>query len=253
MVGCLFWLVGQNDAKQSNSVETVRQLETPNDIAELEPSLAPSVEVVVASQNDQNATGVGIEEAPLQDVFANRAEIDGPGFTSGLSEEVGLNGDFSRAEWRRQLDQAKQVSETAETVITERQKHLDKVLAPNLEELKSLAKVEINYQIDQWRNAWSNGLVEQYLVFYSDEFVPSGGQDLQQWRDQRRTRINPDRGIFVELRNFDVSFNTDLDRATVYLEQDYRAANYAEVSQKQIIFAKEGTAWRIVLEEQLSP
>lgn len=252
----LFLFFSLNDAHQVSSVQTVNQVEVANKADELDVSSLPPADIVLASAGDQDATVASIETPstpPLQDVFASRVELGGDNLV--LDEDGGALGNekFSRAEWRRQLAQAKQVSETAETVISERQKQLDQVLAPNLDELKSVAKVEINYRIDQWRKAWSNGLVDQYLSFYSDNFVPSGEKTFSEWRDQRHALVSPDRGIFVELRNFDVVFDTSLKRATINLEQDYRAANFSEVSQKKIVLVKEGADWKIVLEEQLTP
>ena len=251
--GSLFWLLGSDNSGQS---QAIAQSESPPNVAIGVKEPAPEEPLVkakdVLDQSAQTLSTESSDETPLHDVFADSGDIN--------VQEVDisqLNGGAqtpqSRAEWRRQLAQAKQNSEAAESAINERQKVLSEALDPNLDELKSLAKVEINYQIEQWRQAWARGLVDQYLSFYSDRFSPDNGVSLSTWRAQRRSRVNPDRGIIVELRNFDVSFDPGLGRATVVLEQDYRAGTYQDVVQKQLVLSKEELEWKIVLEQQLTP
>lgn len=253
----VIWLLGVGQSKV-DAVQTVRQIEvddTETDTANrlLIDGPIENEQLEPLDQTTTDTTDPAKVAPPLHDVFANRIELENQNLNQDQTVSPSLEKPLSRAQWRRQLEQAKQNSELAETVISERQKKLNDVLEPSVDELKSLAKVEINYEVDQWRNAWANGVVEKYFGFYSDDFVPGAGKSIEQWRDGRRSRVYPGRGIVIELRNFDVSFNAELTGATVDFEQDYRAGSYEEVSQKQLVLVKEGLQWKIVREEQIEP
>ncbi len=257
LFGIGFWFMNQNYKGQASVVQTI----APNELrvntvdnASSESSAA-DIDPPTALGKTDAVDQVASQVQPLKDVFASSVVEPPVAELSVPSRERLANAPepLSRAEWRRQLDQARETSEVAASVINEREKQLNKVLAPNVEELKSLAKIEINYVIEQWRKAWSDGQAEQYLGFYSEQFTPSGDRSRSKWAEQRRSRINPERGISIELSNHVVAFDEGLTRATVKLQQDYRAGNYQDFSDKQLVFLKEKEQWRIIFEEELTP
>lgn len=129
---------------------------------------------------------------------------------------------------------------------------MSKSLSPDRAELESLAKVEVSYLVEQWRNAWEAGVSDVYLSYYSDKFTPGSGQSLTQWQKQRRLRVVPSKNIELALEDFNVSFDDDIENSTVTFGQLYRSGDYSERSRKQLVLSKEQEVWKIISEAEIN-
>lgn len=141
---------------------------------------------------------------------------------------------------------------SADAATTEEFAQTQDSIAPGRAELESLAKVEVSYLIEQWRNAWQAGVSDIYLSYYSERFAPSSGQNLRQWQQQRRLRVVPSKNIELALDDFSVSFDTNIENSTVTFGQLYRSGEYSELSRKQLVLSKEQEAWKIVSETEIN-
>ena len=147
-----------------------------------------------------------------------------------------------------QVAQAKAAAEAAERFNQQKLSRLKEALAEDTAEVESLAKVEISYLVNQWRDAWAKGNTDAYLKFYSDKFVPAKQQSLAQWQDQRRSRVVPSKSATIRLSNFKVSFDEALSTSNVEFDQYFESGQYNDQSRKKLVFAKEPQGWKLVSE-----
>ncbi len=80
--------------------------------------------------------------------------------------------------------------------------------------------------VESWARAWSEQRVEDYLGFYADEFLPSGGMSRPDWESRRRQRLEAPEFINVEVAILD-SVTEAADRARVTFLQAYESNTYA--------------------------
>jgi len=150
------------------------------------------------------------------------------------------------------LAELNEQSEQVQEIQKSNAKRLEKAVSNDTQALASLLKIDMNYRVERWRSAWESGFIDYYLDFYSSQFKPSNGLNLDQWVAQRKLRIKPEKKIDIELSNFDVSFSDKLQKSTVTFDQFYRSANYSERSRKQLVWVKEDDGWHIVSETELN-
>jgi len=160
--------------------------------------------------------------------------------------------DLSVEEMKRRLAQAKAQVEAAESFSKQKVENLVAEVNGKPEELRSLARIDINYRIEQWRQAWQSGSIESYLKNYSQDFIPSGGLSLLAWQEGRRAKVSPNRQIELELANFDVSFSIDNLSSTVTFDLSYQSKDYREQLRKKLVLNKQGDQWYIVSEAQMN-
>ena len=115
------------------------------------------------------------------------------------------------------------------------------------DELRSLMKIDINYLIEQWRQAWQAGDSETYLSFYSSQFMPSGDLSYSSWLQERKRKVVPARQIELSLSNFDVVLDDNNQQSIVSFDQEYNSVTHSNKSRKQLTLIKE-SQWRIIAE-----
>lgn len=152
---------------------------------------------------------------------------------------------------QKRLALAKAKAEHAELLNREKQAVLQQNVQKDQTELQSLLKVDINYRIDQWRRAWQAGLVDEYLSFYSEQFIPSDQSGREQWLAQRKRRIRPSLKIDLQMSNFVVAFAENNTLGTVRFDQLYQSGSYTEKSRKQLVLLKEQQEWKIISETEI--
>lgn len=151
----------------------------------------------------------------------------------------------------RRLLLAKQESEVAERVSQARIEQLEKALLPAEDELESLVKIEVGYVLERWREAWSKGDADAYLLNYSGDFTPANDLTLDAWIASRKYRVKPEKNISVELNDFDIAMLEELGSGVVEFNQRYQSGNYIENSRKRLELVKEQGSWKIVSEIEL--
>ena len=151
----------------------------------------------------------------------------------------------------KRLEWAKQAAKAQAEISRARVKQLDKVLLPVESELQSLAKVEVGYAIERWREAWSKGDLTTYLSSYSSQFKPANGLTLGQWKSVRKSRVKPEKEIDLKLIDFDVVVAEPRDAVVVEFKQRYQSGPYLENSRKRLSLNKEQGLWKITSEAEL--
>ena len=151
----------------------------------------------------------------------------------------------------RQLLLAKQQAEAAAQISQARVEQLEQVLLPADDELKSLVKIEVSYMVERWREAWSSGDLDEYLLNYSSNFKPENDLSLTQWQAERQSRVTPEKDIVIELNDFEVIMLEQLSSVVVEFNQHYQTGSYVEDSRKRLSLAKEQGAWKIMAEVEL--
>ena len=112
-------------------------------------------------------------------------------------------------------------------------------------------KVEISYVLERWREAWSNGDVDTYLLAYSEDFVPANNLALAAWRSARRNRVTPEKKIILKMSDFNVTMTNGLNEAVIEFDQRYQSGSYIENSRKQLSLIKQDGDWLITKEIEL--
>jgi len=118
-------------------------------------------------------------------------------------------------------------------------------------DLESLARTEMQYNVDIWKKMWELGLVNDYLSFYSSDFEPNNFLSVNEWVDQRKKRVTPEKKIRLELNNFDLSFSDNMSKTVMEFDQVYISQTYSGTSRKQLVWEKEINEWKIVSEKEL--
>ncbi len=101
--------------------------------------------------------------------------------------------------------------------------------------------------IAAWADAWSEGRVDEYLSYYSDDFTPANGLGLRQWRASRTERLSSAQYIRVSITALELEvLAADRMRATFF--QNYRSDRFEDTVRKQLELGIEEGRWRILLE-----
>jgi len=189
-----------------------------------------------------------IEKAPSQE--EQREIIKNVDFSQPKAEPV-IDQPVSAEELRRRLAEAKVKAETAARINQKKQVDLVEQLKVDDDEMRSLLKIDINFFIEQWRQAWQEGDSERYLNYYSGEFVPINGLTIEMWRELRRKRVTPSKNIKLSLSNFSVAFDQDNQRSVVTFDQFYQSGSFRDESRKQLTLTKE-KEWKIISEREIN-
>lgn len=152
----------------------------------------------------------------------------------------------------RRLLLAKQESEVAEKMSQARVEQLEQVLSPVEDELESLVKIEVGYVVERWRDAWSKGDIDTYLLSYSADFRPANDLAFDAWVASRKYRVKPEKNINVELNDFDITMLEEMGSGVIEFNQRYQSGDYVESSRKRLELVKEQGSWKIVSEVELN-
>lgn len=112
---------------------------------------------------------------------------------------------------------------------------------------------DLQKALEQWRTDWSSGNTSRYLSHYHRDFRSENGLNLASWSAHKR-KVNAGKSfIAVSLSN--VSLFRYPGEDNLYLSQfvqDYRSANFSQVSTKVIYWRKSATGFSIVYEGVVS-
>jgi len=112
---------------------------------------------------------------------------------------------------------------------------------------------EVLLALASWRSAWQDQDVARYLASYSRKMTPKGAT-FSQWAAKRKQRITKPKWIRVEINSPQVQIlpaKAGMPQARVVFQQIYRASNFSDTSQKELLFRKAGGNWNIVKETSL--
>lgn len=123
------------------------------------------------------------------------------------------------------------------------------VPAKNAEQLTQKQDERINEDeiILTWATAWSNNDVEQYLSFYSNDFVPEDPSlDRSRWEQMRRKRLK-NKDIRIIVSNAEV-YRTDNEITEVRFTQRYTSKSYRDRVIKSIEMKETPSGWKFISE-----
>ncbi len=157
---------------------------------------------------------------------------------------------LSKQELANQISLARQKLAQVEALNARKQAQVERILAQEDSGERALIEAELAYRIGGWRQAWRSGDTNGYFAHYSDQFTPSDGRTLEQWKALRVKRLNPSAPIDLDLEDFEVSFDSVTQRSLVTFTQFYKSGNYQDKIKKRLILANEKGQWNIVSETQ---
>jgi tetratricopeptide (TPR) repeat protein len=110
------------------------------------------------------------------------------------------------------------------------------------------APFNIETTLHAWAAAWSRQDVTAYLDHYSANFQPQNGQALEQWKTDRRTRIEAPKSILIELQKIVTQIDAAGDQqvATATFKQHYKSERLNEWTRKTLRLTHDGKDWRII-------
>ncbi len=103
----------------------------------------------------------------------------------------------------------------------------------------------IEQRVRDWASAWSRGDVDRYMEFYDEGFEPGEGLSYDEWKRQRRQRLQSAGSIKVTIEDITISAREE-DRADATFTQHYRSSNYRDTVRKRLLLQKRDGQWRIV-------
>ena len=98
--------------------------------------------------------------------------------------------------------------------------------------------------LEDWRHAWEQARVDDYLSLYSASFVPESEPSVAQWRARRRSVFERSGSISVQIHGSVISVYPD-GKAFVSFEQSYRSALSTSVAFKVMQWQREGDLWKV--------
>lgn len=98
-----------------------------------------------------------------------------------------------------------------------------------------------------WAKAWSERRVEEYLSYYSVDFVPASGATRADWEGRRRDRLLNPGSIRVTVVSLDAQEVTPTEMRVTFT-QSYRSDTYSDRVRKTFRMVWEAGTWKIVEE-----
>ena len=105
---------------------------------------------------------------------------------------------------------------------------------------------EIIESIENWKQAWEDKNMENYLASYSSNFNYPNKMTKLDWEKYRTVRITSKKIINISLSNIKLKFKKERIIAT--FTQDYKAGKFEQLSNKTLVFIKEDGDW-VILQE----
>lgn len=103
---------------------------------------------------------------------------------------------------------------------------------------------QISDRLQGYVAAWSAGDAKKYLSYYFPARSPIRGLSFEGWRDQRLSKIFPERNISIEIDEIQI-VSIDESRAISVFRQSYSAKNYRDKTTKQLTWLKQNGEWYI--------
>jgi outer membrane protein, adhesin transport system len=95
---------------------------------------------------------------------------------------------------------------------------------PSQQVLATCSVADVTNRVEDWAGAWRKKDVDNYLKFYSSNFVPESSLDRAAWEKQRRERLSTNGKIGLKLENLAVT--CDGNKATARFKQDYSLTTF---------------------------
>lgn len=106
---------------------------------------------------------------------------------------------------------------------------------------------EVRETLHNWLEAWSNREEEAFFSFYSKQFIPPGGGELEEWKKRMSDNLQGLTFIRVEADAEKIVWEKP-GRLWVDFRQFYRSNRFRGVVEKTLLLAEEPEGWMIVAE-----
>ena len=97
--------------------------------------------------------------------------------------------------------------------------------------------------IENWKTAWENKDIENYLNSYSSNFIYPNNMNRTQWEEYRTNRIVPKKLINILISNIKIKFVKEKIKAT--FTQNYKSGKLNQISIKTLTYVEEDGQWLI--------
>ena len=108
-------------------------------------------------------------------------------------------------------------------------------------------KIDILKAVNDWADAWSGQEVNNYLGFYSNDFMPPNDLDRTSWEELRANRLNSPNFISVDVIKPTVTSHGN-DHASVRFLQSYQSDTYSDQIKKTLLMKNVNGRWLIIEE-----
>jgi len=106
--------------------------------------------------------------------------------------------------------------------------------------------VELKEIIENWRRAWQEKDIEEYMSFYNRRFT-SGQKGWKEWKEYKTRLAKQYKRINVEIEDLSVLSNEETVLAI--FTQTYRTPGFESLGRKRLYFTKNSDQWRIIGED----
>ena len=103
----------------------------------------------------------------------------------------------------------------------------------------------VSKHLNKWVRAWETQDIELYLSFYSKEF--KGLKERHgDWRISRQATLKKHTNISIQLK--DIQISQSKDTVDIHFTQTFKSDGYSDIGVKELVWAKNGSDWRIIKE-----
>ena len=110
------------------------------------------------------------------------------------------------------------------------------------------SKLAAIYAVENWKMAWTEQNVDEYLTAYSNTFTPPDGLNLETWEKKRHRSLTKTSFIHIDIKDLVVETLND-KQLQVTFKQSYESDNYQDVVLKRLTMSKETKGWKIIEEK----
>jgi adhesin transport system outer membrane protein len=112
--------------------------------------------------------------------------------------------------------------------------------------------ISIQFFLDAWVEAWQSQDLEDYLSYYSPDYVPERGRTLTAWEEFRRKRLSQPEFIRLSLEEIKIE-NMDGGKRRVQFIQHYQSDIYQDRVRKTLDLEPAADSWLILREVAVPP
>lgn len=124
---------------------------------------------------------------------------------------------------------------------------ITKAETPAIEKQEAYSLQEVEDFIYSWKDAWEKEDLNKYILCYDKDFQ-SRGMDLPEWEGHRKRLNEKYRSLKIEISNLKIKRVSD-NSAKATFTQNYKADNYKDVGNKELLLVNDGKEWKIKEEE----
>lgn len=100
--------------------------------------------------------------------------------------------------------------------------------------------------LNTWKDAWERSDYDTYIAIYSDNFVPTKFEDKEDWKQDRKAKLESAVAIKIHLK--DISIDTQSNAAVVKFRQIYRSSKAMLETSKELHMENVEGKWLITQE-----